>query len=211
MWSISYEFRCYILIMAVGLSVLANNRKVILLITILFLAAMPFYSLIKISLPNLVTLVTGDVSMSVRLIPIFLSGSIFYLFRDRIVYRPAYVISSVVILALMMSWKWTAELGLSTFGAYVLFWFAFHVPSPFLSRIGGKMDLSYGAYLYAWPVQNYLIWKFHFTSPTKLFIVATTITLVFAYFSWTFIEKPFLSLKNRAKKSPRLAPQASPE
>ena len=43
---------------------------------------------------------------------------------------------------------------LGVFGGYLIFWFAFHCPVLPISRFTNKTDLSYGIYLYAWPIQS---------------------------------------------------------
>jgi peptidoglycan/LPS O-acetylase OafA/YrhL len=69
------------------------------------------------------------------------------------------------------------------------------------SRLGGWIsrhgDLSYGLYVYAFPVQQTLLYYWP-SPPLAPYIVAVVvITLAFAYLSWHLIEKPALSLKPR--------------
>ena len=82
-------------------------------------------------------------------------------------------------------------------GGYLLFWFAFNVNAPRLSRVGLNVDISYGVYLYAWPVQKLLIWSNPAISPWLVFGEATTIASIIAFGSWWMVEKPFLDLKRR--------------
>ena len=70
------------------------------------------------------------------------------------------------------------------------------------------MDLSYGVYLYAFPVQQLLV--LHFApnlTPLRLFLAATVITCGLAALSWHLVEEPFLRLKPK----PQLAPPAVPD
>jgi peptidoglycan/LPS O-acetylase OafA/YrhL len=204
LWSINYEFRCYFIIMFVSIPLLFNRRYLILLISAVFLMAMPFYNQVHVGFPYRLELLVGDPSVSLRLTPIFLAGALFYLFRDRIVYRHAYALLVGLCLAPLMFTRF-AELAFTLLGGYLIFWFAFKVPSRLLSRVGDKIDLSYGVYLYAWPIQSILIWKAHLNSPWMIFIISTLLSMICAYFSWTYIENPFLKLKNRAgKKAPPL-------
>ena len=55
-------------------------------------------------------------------------------------------------------------------------------------------DISYGIYIYGWVVQQciYDIWR---PSPWVITATALPITMILAYFSWTFVEKPALALK----------------
>ena len=88
-----------------------------------------------------------------------------------------------------------AEAALAILGGYILFWFAFNVRSPKLAAIGQKVDMSYGVYLYAWPVQKLLIWSDPIISPSLVFIETAAIASVLALGSWWLVEKPFLNLK----------------
>ena len=60
-----------------------------------------------------------------------------------------------------------------------------------------RVDVSYGLYIYAFPVQQLLamygVTKYGFT---PYFVCALAITLALAAASWFTIEKPSLSLKH---------------
>jgi hypothetical protein len=100
-----------------------------------------------------------------------------------------------LIVLLFSSWLATASVAI--FGSYVLFWFAFNVKSPTLTSVGQKVDISYGVYLYAWPVESLLIWLNPGISPWVGFIETTAISSLFAFGSWWLVEKPFLSIKTK--------------
>jgi peptidoglycan/LPS O-acetylase OafA/YrhL len=89
-----------------------------------------------------------------------------------------------------------SEAAVATLGGYLLFWFAFNVRSRRLAAVGHRVDISYGVYLYAWPVQKLLIWWDPEISPWPVFIEATAITSLLAFGSWSLVEKPFLNLKS---------------
>jgi peptidoglycan/LPS O-acetylase OafA/YrhL len=55
-------------------------------------------------------------------------------------------------------------------------------------------DPSYGIYLYAFPLQQLLIYWYR-PSTLVLFIASTIGAFVFGYLSWIFIEKKALALK----------------
>ena len=80
-------------------------------------------------------------------------------------------------------------------GMYLVYYAAYqqHVR---LFHIGEKVDLSYGVYLYAWPVQNLLI--YHFAPQIGVWTVVVLtffITLALAAMSWYLVEAPFLLKK----------------
>jgi peptidoglycan/LPS O-acetylase OafA/YrhL len=55
-------------------------------------------------------------------------------------------------------------------------------------------DPSYGIYLYAFPLQQFIIYWFR-PSTLMLFIVSTIGAFIFGYLSWILIEKKALALK----------------
>jgi peptidoglycan/LPS O-acetylase OafA/YrhL len=62
--------------------------------------------------------------------------------------------------------------------------------------------LSYGTYLYAFPVQQaFVAASDNNLTPLKLALLSIPVTLIFAFGSWRVIEKPCLSLKTRYSHS----------
>ncbi|WP_255400559.1 acyltransferase [Siphonobacter sp. SORGH_AS_0500] len=59
-------------------------------------------------------------------------------------------------------------------------------------------DLSYGLYIYGFPVQQTLVYFFK-PGANTLIISSLLVSAVFAYLSWHWIEKPALKLKNLSK------------
>lgn len=59
-------------------------------------------------------------------------------------------------------------------------------------------DISYGLYIYAFPIQQGLIAFLGMIDPTMLVLVALILTAIPATFSWYLIEQPALSLKPRS-------------
>ncbi|HEX5121809.1 MAG TPA: acyltransferase [Rhodanobacteraceae bacterium] len=78
-----------------------------------------------------------------------------------------------------------------TIGYFVL-WFCY---VPRIPRIPRDIDLSYGTYLWAFPVQQVLVMS-GIGEPLRLFAIATPIVLAIAALSWFLVEKPALRLKD---------------
>ncbi len=81
--------------------------------------------------------------------------------------------------------------------AYVILWLCFRAP-VWARRLPGRHDISYGVYLYAFPIQllltAYGIPKLGFL-PYVAITVALTVPL--ALMSWLMVERPALRLRNR--------------
>jgi peptidoglycan/LPS O-acetylase OafA/YrhL len=62
------------------------------------------------------------------------------------------------------------------------------------SRVG---DYSYGAYIYAFPVQQTIVFLIYPLGGWLMFLLAMPATLALAIPSWHFIERPALQIKHR--------------
>ena len=193
MWTIAYEFRCYLLVVAAGIAGLLPWRSILASIIIGALALSAAH--LNISLPSILRISLGDPILTIRFAGVFGCGALYYLYRDLIRYdwRLA-TLASFGLFTLMFS-SHLAEASVAILGGYVLFWFAFNVRSERLSAIGAKVDISYGVYLYAWPIQKVLIWNYPTISPWLVFIETTAIASIIALGSWRLVEQPFLKLK----------------
>lgn len=74
--------------------------------------------------------------------------------------------------------------------------------SPRLHRIGARRDLSYGLYVYAWPVQALLLLLGARDWPVLLYgVTSLTVALLIAWASWAWIESPALHVKSWTPKA----------
>jgi peptidoglycan/LPS O-acetylase OafA/YrhL len=125
-----------------------------------------------------------------------MAGTVTYLYRDLIPRRlwiailgPVLIVA-IANLSIAMPWK-LALIGL-TFPpllAYSVFYFAFSKQVLDAARYG---DFSYGTYLYAYPIQQILIYNFGAKLPFWLFIpLAMLLSLAAGIVSWYFVERWF--------------------
>jgi peptidoglycan/LPS O-acetylase OafA/YrhL len=90
---------------------------------------------------------------------------------------------------------------------YFVLWFAY---VPRLPAIPGELDLSYGTYLWAFPVQQTLIQFADVHQPLVLFATVVPIVLAIAAGSWLLVEKPALRLKDWRWRRAPAQPAAKP-
>ncbi len=140
----------------------------------------------------------GDETLTAtpRLMALFFTGAVFYIWRERI---PA----TWPIFGSMLAATLLASIDRSVFSIvwlftlpYLVLFFALVPAGPIrqFNRIG---DYSYGLYIYAFPVQKIVIALLPAIGPWTVTAIATPITLVLAIASWYLIEHPALRLKDR--------------
>jgi peptidoglycan/LPS O-acetylase OafA/YrhL len=97
------------------------------------------------------------------------------------------------------------------FGCYLALWLALNRRLPVIpaARLG---DLSYGLYIYGWPVEAAAIWLLGGRAAWwQVFLLALPPAAALAFLSWHLVERPALSLKPTGLRTTgRLAP-ASPQ
>jgi peptidoglycan/LPS O-acetylase OafA/YrhL len=80
-------------------------------------------------------------------------------------------------------------------GGYLLFYLV-SLRMPSLRWMERFPDISYGLYLYGWPVEILWIWYFR-GSPWITFAAAMVICSTLGWLSWHYVERPMLALKPR--------------
>ncbi len=193
-WSIPYEFWCYIGVAALMFAGILRKRSIIL---VLFASAWIVSILFRVEGWILggkqLGLIFGPPQIWARMLPLYLAGVVFYLYRDRIPMRGwLAAVSFVGLIAASFFYSgWTIIFPLA--GTYLIFWFAF-TPQIRLQHFGRFGDFSYGTYLYAFPMEQLLVrWFGHPVQPVVLFLCATPITLAIAVASWYGVERHFLA------------------
>src|ERR1700722_3201395 len=86
MWTIAYEFRCYLLVPALGFIGFYSRRRILAACTLLLImvaALRPDLTWV----PHKVEILIGGPEHAIRFTALFACGTMFYLYRDRIVYR----------------------------------------------------------------------------------------------------------------------------
>lgn len=126
----------------------------------------------------------------------FFAGMIFYLWKDKIQLNGKLALVAVGILILGIYTK-QLTLALSIGGTYLIFYLSLG-PVPKFPNFSKHGDLSYGIYIYSFVVQQVLQLVTH-NSLTQMqnFLYTLPIVFVCAFFSWHFIEKKCMQLKNK--------------
>jgi peptidoglycan/LPS O-acetylase OafA/YrhL len=198
MWTIAYEFRCYMLIACIGMLGGLKRPALWVAATLVFLIGFSMPAVTdRIPWSHHLDPFLGNPTQEFRLIATYFVGASFYLFRKKISFRPYLaVIAAVVLLSVCIAAPRYLEIALVLAGGYLMFYFGQSKTGSRI-RIKGLPDISYGIYLYGWPVECLWIW-FERGSPWVTFMAAVSICVPLALLSWHFVERPMLSLKRRS-------------
>jgi peptidoglycan/LPS O-acetylase OafA/YrhL len=198
LWTLIWEIMCYTLVAIFGVLGLLKRRWFLPALFVLALAWSA--TLPPLEIPQIWTLT----QVAGRFAVMFLAGALVHRFRDAIPARWSIVaVCVVVVLAsgFLPNYRLLGALPLA---------YAVIVSGALLRnrRLVLRTDLSYGVYIYAFPIQQLLVicGLVHLT-PILFFIVATIATLPMAALSWFLIEKPAMRLKARIKRKSAGTPQ----
>ena len=203
LWTIPLELKCYLLLMVLGVFGLLRRWRWVLLGTTLALAfaycaldrrgagwGSTFYWLAK-----------RDFLVEFGLF--FFAGSALHAFRVHQSPRKAAVVLGVALLlagAAMAMDRPLFALWLAVPAAVIVIG---NASTPILRRAGRFGDLSYGVYIYAFPVQQTMIWLLKDRLPwAGVLALALAVTFALAFASWHLVEKRALRLKPRSGGRP---------
>ncbi len=189
LWTIKIEFEFYLMTALLGTFGLFQRRGVLLAF-----AAACLLSQTALALPFVSVTLPDALTIHLRFLTYFLAGMVFFLYRDKIAYNRAGVAAAVVVLGIgAAAHTLAAVIALPV--VYLLLAAAFS-PAVRLHRFAQTQDISYGLYLYAWPIQQLLVQHFGaLHNPWSLFLSALPLTALAAALSWHLIEKPCLRFK----------------
>ena len=198
LWTISYEFRCYLMVMLLGLAGVLARRRLVLGLTIGLVVMYSATTYIQWpAVSGALATVMGLPDRLVRLLAYFLVGATFYKWGTPFLGRWAAV--GLAAAALSVLHPVAARLVLPVGFSYALLWFCF-TPHVRLYRWGKYGDFSYGTYLYAFPIQQLLVYGTgNGLSPLVHFAVATPLSVLAGVLSWYGVEKRFLVRVRRGK------------
>lgn len=192
LWTIRYEVWCYIFLPFLFLT---RFSKQICLIGLVFFGFIIFFD-IQIPWNRGLTAIFGAKAEWPRLAYFFLAGTCFFLFDKVFLNKNAclfFLIFFFFVIAVACKASWLKYIQYLFLPYLVLFLCS--LPSPFSLR---GLDLSYGVYLYGFLIGQILIYYFPSSfigCPVFLFFWTALISVIVAFFSWNFIEKPALSFK----------------
>lgn len=188
-WTLKYEVLCYCGVFVAGLSGLLRRRWIATLLCFGLALALS----VEVALHG--DALAKGVETALRLPMIFAAGACLYLWRDKLrLAAPAMLCLGVALFVLARTPAYPALLFLGS--AYAAIWLAL---GPLAFRLfDPPADLSYGIYLYGWPVQQTLHALWPAQTGLALLLPSLLVTVPVAALSWYAVERPALALKARA-------------
>ncbi len=183
LWTLPIEIYMYLWLALLGYLLLLQNKKV-------------FNFLFILSCLLLLNLEKNNLEKT-HLLLLFMLGSGAYINRSWLTLRftTLCLLAAFVFLTKEYDFSLIAK---SIFFAYFVLLLALH-PKLILPSIDRWGDISYGLYIYAFPVQQSIAYLIPNVQPNIMFILSTFITLTLATLSWNFVEKPALKMKGKMR------------
>jgi peptidoglycan/LPS O-acetylase OafA/YrhL len=194
LWSVAFEFWCYLGVLLLGVTGMLRRRWLVVLI---FAAVIGWHLYLAITgwVPGgkILGQIFGFPLFWAIVLPFFLAGAIFHLFGGPVLLRrPLFAVAAVLLIASNFI-PHAYVVTLPTCGAYLLLGLAY-LPLLHPLNLGRFGDFSYGTYLYAFPIEQLIVMHGGGSmTPAKLFFLAAPIALAAGALSWFLVERRFLS------------------
>nr|NLI51418.1 acyltransferase [Propionibacterium sp.] len=192
LWSLYYEFFCYLLVGVLGIFAIARRSPWPML------AAWAVATAARVFFGQLAPYwgAGWDMEYLTKLVPYFFAGGVLHTLKRRVGMHWLLALASAAAFLglLVVNTRWGGQVG-SVFAAYFLLYLGHVLPSPNWVRVH---DISYGMYIYGFPTQQLVMTFAPQVGFWGLIATATAGAAVLAAASWFWLESPII---NRARAS----------
>lgn len=194
LWTIPMEIKSYFYLLLIYLtSIIFRSYKKT------FIAIISIAILIEPFTPLKGHLIAKSEDPSIYLLyPFFSAGCLLAILKNRITTSMLFTLAIAAIIAFFLSDSDKAKTALFYVFASMSLLYASSL--SLIRRLKIKNDISYGVYLWAFPVQQTIASLF-VASPYVNILLSVVISSVFAYFSFKLIESPAMRLNKRMLQS----------
>ncbi|MCB0916102.1 MAG: acyltransferase [Actinobacteria bacterium] len=204
LWTLSFEFGAYLIVLGLALVGLLRRRRAILALTGALWLTLIWATVLPVSNTTINFFSQPVLAPAMMLLPIFFAGATLRLYRDRIPDSAALAAASLgaaVVVMMMPIGASAPGLSLTSGGiagpllVYPVLWLGAHLRE---TRIGRRNDYSYGVYVYAFPVTQFLAILGLTSIGWPVFVAATMgLTGLLAVASWKLIERPAMGARSQ--------------
>jgi peptidoglycan/LPS O-acetylase OafA/YrhL len=208
LWTLPVEVAAYVATLVFGITGLLARRREFVVVAIALL-----FVIQETVLPTASGLVATDspgavLHWLVHFGLFYAVGALLFVYREHVPLSFAGATLALVVWVASFDTAAMTIVGQLTL-PYVVLVLGYRAPETvdrLFRRIG---DLSYGTYIYAFPVQQTLLHYAQGIDPPLLIALTIPITYACAYLSWHLVERPALRLRRRLTGEPDHAPRAA--
>lgn len=188
-WTLKFEVACYLVLAAVGWFGLLTKHRFswVLGVTWALAGGFLFARFGHDAVP---------IDQAARFWLCFSLGIGFYIYRDVIPLTIVGIITSGLVFWLSLGSGLERVVTLVATG-YAVVWSA-KIPTGRLRHLTNKIDLSYGIYIFGWPITQTLILLYPGLDVISLVILSLVLAAIIALPSWLWIERPALRSRRAA-------------
>jgi peptidoglycan/LPS O-acetylase OafA/YrhL len=196
LWTLRLEFMMYLMVLGLGLLRLLTVRATLLLLAF-GIACLHFEMLDELEKWGWIFQLLSGWGW---LVGFFAAGMALYKLRHTRILDGRIALLALAGLVLSVPLRQFITL-FPVFGCYLALWLALSPRLPVIpaARFG---DLSYGLYIYGWPVEQVVIWFCAGRAAWwQVFLIALPATAALAFLSWHLVERPMLRLKPGGRRA----------
>jgi peptidoglycan/LPS O-acetylase OafA/YrhL len=190
LWTLFFEFGAYIAAgLLLGLAFVRKNMAAVLAPLLIILSVA-----VAVGFGRDFPGILGLAVPAARLWSFFVAGMLVYTFRDRLGSDAVVGLAAASLFALTWAFGIQGWAGQLPFSVLVLW-----LGAVLTTRVGVKNDISYGVYIYAFPVQQLLV-VFGFSALAGAewsAVSALALTVPLAFASWRWVERPLQDFSKR--------------
>lgn len=192
LWTLKYEVLCYAGLALAGVAGLFNATYRYVIAAVLAAFLLTVYAID----PQPFT--QHSFMDNMRYFALYFgTGTLIYLLRDKLVIVGVALLPLIAVFMVALETRF-AEPATAALLGYGIVWAASKSFGP-LRALCNKIDLSFGVYIYAGPIQQALIGAVPGLAPVAISVIAFAIVLPLALLSWVLIEHPALRLRGELR------------
>ncbi|GGB82007.1 acyltransferase family protein [Dyadobacter sediminis] len=207
LWTLAYEVTLYVILMTLHIAFGKRTKSAVLVMIILLWSSFFVWHGPVTSWNQPLRIIHLNLGELINFGLYFFIGSASFYFRNILKFKSYYMLAGLGILMFvywlsstmnfipLSSIVWIRYMLLP----YIIFYIALQFDTHEL--MDGIGDLSYGIYIYSFPIQQFLQLKlgaYHFSSEI-MFLIALLVIVPVAVFSWRWVENPALQYKMSVK------------